>query len=209
MIFDLHGTGDSSGEFGDASWEGWLTDVRKARDWLRQRVGSEPILWGLRVGCLLISEVLDDLPTQELIYWQPVIAGEVAVTQFLRLRTMGISEDTGARKETTRTLLDALERGEALEIAGYDLPPAIALPLRLARLRADAHAGKRVSWLEVALTDPPACSPAGSARIAELRSHGAKVAEKAVAGVPFWTTVEIDEAPGLVAATASMVSLAK
>ena len=37
LQIDLHGCGDSSGDFGDASWEGWIEDVRLAAAWLRER----------------------------------------------------------------------------------------------------------------------------------------------------------------------------
>lgn len=205
LIFDLHGTGDSSGEFREASWDGWLADVRQACAWLQQRSATAPVLWGLRVGCLLAAEVLESLPVQQLIYWQPVTSGETALTQMLRLRTVGSAAGAGERKETTRSLVEALERGETLEVAGYELPAAVALPLRAARLGAEAHAGRRIAWLEIGLGEPPACSPASSLRIEELRARGATVDTTAVAGVPFWTTQEIDEAPALVAATAVAV----
>lgn len=202
LVFDLHGTGDSTAEFADASWAGWLADIRAANGWLRQHAGTEPVLWGLRAGCLLVSDILDELPATSLIYWQPLTAGDAALTQMLRLRTMAAA-NAGAQKETTRTLLEALERGETLQIAGYDLPPSVAMPLRAARLRGEVHAGRHVSWLEIAVTEPPECSPASARRIEELGNHGAQVAATAVAGVPFWSTVEIDEARQLVAATAS------
>ena len=32
LVFDLFGTGDSAGDFGDATWDGWLADVRVALD---------------------------------------------------------------------------------------------------------------------------------------------------------------------------------
>src|SRR4030095_74706 len=35
---DLRGCGDSSGDFGEASWELWRRDVETAAGWLRQRV---------------------------------------------------------------------------------------------------------------------------------------------------------------------------
>ena len=34
LVFDLHGTGDSSDDFDDATWSGWLEDVRAAVSWL-------------------------------------------------------------------------------------------------------------------------------------------------------------------------------
>jgi alpha-beta hydrolase superfamily lysophospholipase len=61
LVFDLHGTGDSSGDFGDATWSGWLEDLRAAIGWLREHAASEPVLWGLRSGCLLINDVLPQI----------------------------------------------------------------------------------------------------------------------------------------------------
>jgi len=31
LLLDLHGCGDSAGDFGDASWDGWLRDIAAAR----------------------------------------------------------------------------------------------------------------------------------------------------------------------------------
>ena len=39
---DLLGCGDSSGDFGDATWEAWLDDVTQAAQWLRARHPGAP-----------------------------------------------------------------------------------------------------------------------------------------------------------------------
>ncbi len=129
LVFDLHGTGDSSDDFGDATWSGWLDDVCAAAAWLRERARMKPVLWGLRTGCLLINEVLDRVDCSSLIYWQPTLSGEASLTQFLRLRTVGAVGNTERPKETTKALLEALQSGSSLEIAGYVLAPTLALPL--------------------------------------------------------------------------------
>ncbi|MBN9422686.1 MAG: alpha/beta hydrolase, partial [Candidatus Accumulibacter sp.] len=56
LQIDLHGCGDSSGDFADASWAGWLDDVELACAWLRARCAAPLWLWGLRSGCLLAAE---------------------------------------------------------------------------------------------------------------------------------------------------------
>ena len=96
LVFDLHGTGDSSGDLGGATWAGWLKDVYAAVGWLRTRTGTEPALWGLRTGCLLINDALEHLRPSQLIFWQPVLSGEAALTQFLRLRSVGAAGQWGA-----------------------------------------------------------------------------------------------------------------
>ena len=204
LVFDLHGTGDSSDDFGDATWSGWLGDVRAVVSWLRERTGTEPVLWGLRTGCLLINDVLEQVDPSHLIYWQPTLAGDAALTQFLRLRTVGAVGDTDRPKETTNALLETLQGGTALEIAGYSLAPTLAMPLRQARLGGTRYAGKRIAWLEVSTSSPPESSAASKMRIDELRAAGAHVVTEAVAGVHFWTTQEIDEGAPLVSATVDL-----
>ena len=162
LVFDLHGTGDSSGDFGDATWSGWLDDVCAAAAWLREHSGMAPVLWSLRAGCLLINEVLERVDSSSLIYWQPTLSGEASLTQFLRLRTVGAVGNRELPKETTKALLEALQSGSSLEIAGYRLAPTLALPLRQVRLGGPRYAGRRIAWLEVSASDPPEFSPAAT-----------------------------------------------
>src|SRR6476646_41057 len=53
---DLLGCGDSSGDFGDATWDAWVDDVLLACRWLTERTRAPLWLWGLRAGCLLAGE---------------------------------------------------------------------------------------------------------------------------------------------------------
>lgn len=206
LVFDLHGTGDSSGDLGDASWAGWLKDIHAAVGWLRTRTETEPALWGLRTGCLLINDALEQLKPSQLIFWQPVLSGEAALTQFLRLRSVGTVGNEERPKETAKGLLASLQSGTTLEVAGYMLPPALALPLRQSRLGSAGYAGARIIWMEVSSLDPPDCGPASRPRIEELTNSGALVAASAVPGIAFWMTQEIDEAGELVRATVAGMS---
>ena len=54
LQIDLLGCGDSSGDFGDATWEDWLADVALACDWLQRRTAAPLWLWGQRTGLSLI-----------------------------------------------------------------------------------------------------------------------------------------------------------
>ena len=65
LQIDPHGTGDSSGEFRDASWQGWVDDIVEAARWLQQAPGDAPLwLWSLRAGCLLAAEAADRKSTR-------------------------------------------------------------------------------------------------------------------------------------------------
>src|ERR1035437_6520303 len=73
LQIDLHGCGDSSGDFGDSSWESWVEDVTLACGWLQQRCDSDLWLWGLRTGCLLACEAAARIDMSiQLLLWQPV-----------------------------------------------------------------------------------------------------------------------------------------
>ena len=69
LQIDLSGCGDSSGDFGDATWKGWVNDVVQGCHWLRgqsniQSAASDNVplwLWGLRAGCLLAVEASGQL----------------------------------------------------------------------------------------------------------------------------------------------------
>src|SRR5438132_772625 len=71
---DCLGCGDSSGDFGDAGWEAWLSDIERAHDWIANRYSVPTWIWGIRGGSLLASAILPRLSTPPgLLFWQPVI----------------------------------------------------------------------------------------------------------------------------------------
>src|SRR5665647_916764 len=93
LQIDLLGCGDSSGDFGDASWQGWVSDVVQGCHWLRNQSntpgadsGQMPLwLWGLRAGCLLAVEAARQLGAPcNFLFWQPPAAGKPLLQQFLR-----------------------------------------------------------------------------------------------------------------------------
>src|SRR5438034_3547409 len=88
-LLDLRGTGDSGGEHGDATWEGWRADVVWAWYWLSQRVAVPSILWGMRLGSLLAAELVSQclVVPDVLLLWQPVISGRGYFSHLLRLGT--------------------------------------------------------------------------------------------------------------------------
>ncbi len=206
LLFDPTGTGDSSGDFADAAWADWLLDAEAAHAALVQRTGVQPALWGHRAGALLASEIAARCGGARLMLWQPVSSGEAALSPFLRLRTVGALAGTGRARDSAQDLWRMLAEGQPIEVAGYVLPPALALPMRAARLAPEALRGWQIDWLEVSAADPPVCLPASAARIDALRAAGAHVTAAAVPGVPFWTAQEIDPADALVAATVAVLA---
>jgi exosortase A-associated hydrolase 2 len=204
LQLDLLGCGDSSGDFGDATWTHWLDDAELGARWLRERHDGPLWLWGLRAGCLLASATAAHAGGEShLLLWQPPAHGKALLQQFLRLRMAGQLLDDGPA-EPARGATDALRKdlaaGRSVEVAGYALAPGLAQGLEAATLQAPP-AGSRVLWLELSARTPPALLPASAALVERWRAAGHDVDARALAGPAFWQTTEIEEAPDLVRAT--------
>lgn len=203
LQMDLYGCGDSSGEFGEARWDAWASDVRAGIEWTRA-CGSGPLaLWGLRLGATLACELAADaaLGVERLLLWQPVTSGEQFVSQFLRLRLAAEMLEGGAATSASGELRAELARGHTLEIAGYDLHPLLAEAIERLQLSALTPAARRIDWLEVGAEASASVRP-GSQRVVERwRAQGVEVRAASVAGDAFWSTFEIAEVPTLLAAT--------
>lgn len=213
LQIDLHGCGDSDGDFGDATWASWLQDIRAARDWLRRRHDTldAPLwLWGLRAGSLLAAAAAADLdaPAEpvSLLLWQPVINGKQHLQQFLRLKVAG-EMMSGDSKGVMAALKQTLTDGAAVEIAGYTLAPELAHGLETAELappaRPDLHA--RIVWIELSSRPEPALAPASVKCIERWQAAGWQVESAVLPGPTFWQTVEIEEVPALLDATLDML----
>lgn len=201
LQIDLHGCGDSTGDFGDARWDTWKNDVLLARDWLHTRVGRPVGLWGLRLGALLALDCARDEPFERLLLWQPVTSGSGYLTQQLRLRLAGdLLQDEGA-KASTSSLRDELRAGASLEIAGYTLAPELALAIDSLDAAALAPPHCPIHWFEMIAAPGRALPPAASRIEAGWRASGADLRVELVCGQPFWATPEIAECPALVDAT--------
>lgn len=208
LQMDLLGCGDSGGDFADAGWDAWVDDMRFACRLAQQRFAEhwpgEPApelwLWGLRAGCLLAAEAArQEADLWNLLLWQPQAQGKQVLQQFLRLKAasaMG-EPDGGQALKQARAELAA---GQVVDVAGYSLPPGVALGLEQARLQVPAPV-RRVVWLELSLREDPALLPASAPVLDALRAAGHQVAADVVPGPAFWSTLEIEDAPALVKAS--------
>lgn len=207
LQIDLHGCGDSSGDFGEARWDQWLRDVALGAAWLRSELARPVSLWGLRLGALLAldhAHMAGAGEIERVVLWQPVAAGAQYLTQFLRLRVA--AEMMGDKKAGggTDALRAALRGGEALEIGGYELAPALADAIEAKSATALAVTGCPVHWLEI-VAAPERPLALASARVTDAwRAAGVDVHTHAVAGQAFWATQEITECTALIDATCAI-----
>lgn len=192
VIGDCIGTGDSHGDFADATWAGWTADVMRFAATPAEAPNTPVVLAGLRVGALLASAALQaGLAADAVLAINPVTSGKQSLTQFLRLGAAGeLGHDASARIDT-RALREALDRGETVEIAGYGLAPGLAVGLDAAEFVVPAGGG-RVGWIEIAANAADGLSPAAGRAIERLRSEGLKVESVSVTGPAFWQTQEIE-----------------
>lgn len=201
LQIDLHGCGDSSGEFADASWESWLQDVRLACERLEGLGVPLRWLWGLRLGALLACDALERFSLGcGLLLWQPVTGGGQHLQQFLRLWKMAQVVGKGAAGPAPDELLAA---GGVAEVAGYELSPRLAAGMRQAALHAVAAAA--VHWFQVGAGQPDP-SPAFLKLAERWRSLGVPVCHHGVEGPGFWQTQEISLAPALLRASLAAIA---
>ncbi|MFB9243740.1 hydrolase 2, exosortase A system-associated [Massilia antarctica] len=216
LQLDLYGCGDSSGEFAEARWDIWKDDLAAGCAWLSARLSAPLSLWGLRLGALLALDYAHDNaqharhPLAQLVLWQPVQNGATFLTQFLRLLTANamLAEGGDTKKSDKSTGTAALRAtllgGEMLEVAGYDIAPALAVAIdskdaaRLAPLTCPVH------WMETSAAAERPLTPA-VLRLAEAwRAAGVDLHLQQVSCTPFWSTQEIAESPELLAATSAL-----
>lgn len=206
LRIDLFGCGDSSGEFGGATWNDWIDDVALAVQWLSGETCMVPRLWGLRAGCLVIADYLAKGGSGHgVVLWQPMLSGRQHLAQFLRLHTASQMIADATQRSDSRELRARIAEGALVEVAGYRLAEGLVSGLERAELAFAPTVGP-VHWLEASAAEEPELLPASASRVAKLVEGGTHVEAAAVRGQAFWQTVEIAEAPALVDLTVEVVA---
>jgi exosortase A-associated hydrolase 1/exosortase A-associated hydrolase 2 len=207
IVPDLFGTGDSDGDFGQADWDVWKQDIRFLIQWAVAQGAKRVTLWGLRAGALLALDLYQDaaLSIHRLLLWQPVHSGEQLVTQFLRLR-MAAGMMSG-EPETVAQLRERLYGGETIEVAGYDVSPALIRQLDQTNLKQFLlPPDSTIDWFEVVNKPDKPLLPVSRKLIESLHAQDLGVRAITVEGEPFWATQELASAPLLIEQTTAAIS---
>lgn len=209
IVPDLHGTGDSDGEFAEATWAGWCADLESVCATYAARGAPIDALLAVRAGTLLGLRALAAarVPVRRAVLWQPVVDGGRHLTQLLRMRTA--AGMTGGARETVDSLRQRLAAGETLEVAGYELSPGVATGLDVERATPFvAGFPGELHWIEIAGGDAPAVTPASAAVVNEAVAAGVRVRACALGGEPFWGSAELVRNEALVSSTVAALGAA-
>lgn len=198
LQIDLYGCGDSSGDFANARWERWLDDLDLGLRWLARQSGCTPALLGLRLGGTLAVDFAATCgqPVDRIVLWSPVVDGEAYLRQFLRLRSAATMLGGGTGEPPHAALL-ALREGQALEVAGYDLTPALARMVSSRSLAALLPPAVPIAWIDIGTAPAPASAWAAQS----WRERGLEVELSHLAAPPFWSTQEITPCAELLSVT--------
>jgi len=205
VVYDAAGTGDSSGEHRDATWDIWRRNARDVFAWLVTAEQAPVCVWGLRLGALLASDLVSTgaLDARALVLWQPVVSGSVYVNQFLRLAsTQDVAANSGTGSEAP-TVKVALAAGRSVDVAGYTLHPDLVRGVAASTLQAQPPKCA-VVWRESSAA-PVELSPVAAKVAASWRGAGTRVDVECIAGPSFWAATEIEEAHALIASTTQAV----
>lgn len=207
LLVDLFGTGDSQGDFAAATWEDWLADIDVALDWLVAHGAKRVIFWGVRLGALMAAEAaIRCAAASRLLLWSPVVRGDVFLAQFLRLR-LAADLIGGSAKQSVEDMKAALRAGEALEVAGYELNPALTGAIESRSLHGFAQGNCQVDWFEVSAAPGAGIKPVVQRVVDAWRAAGSRVELRELCGEPFWSTPEVVVVPALVDATLEALPL--
>jgi len=206
ILFDLLGTGDSDGDFGDATWQLWLRDIGEIYVWCKTNSHQSISFCAIRTGALLANDFINsmNINIDNLVLWQPVLSGKNYLIHFLRLKIAADMIKVGGAKEGTKELIGIINNNQSVEIAGYRLSPELALPLYESSLRNIKIDSTNIYWLETTLGDSLVISLASTKMIDSMTRNGANINVFPVKGAQFWSTQEITIAHEFVSATETL-----
>jgi len=193
-VFDLHGSGDSSGDLEDVSWENWQQDLNFLCDYVQTQAVSKIWLWGLRGGCLLASDCLQHPHVAGGLFWQPIIDGGQVISQLQRLQRIAAGN------------IEEIQGRGAQEISGYTYSQKLLEQLpKISLIEGGDFNGKSLILVDVSILQESSAKEKLNNLRDALLQKGGKIYVSTVSGDPFWLTSEVTLAPNLLAETSRLL----
>jgi len=207
ILIDLSGTGESWGDFHDASYELWLDDLATVQDWIVAKDARLTCVLGIRFGALPALQFARDCQTcKQILLWQPAVSGKVVLSQFLRLRVAANMMAQDGSGDSVASLTAAFSAGESVEVAGYNISPELFRSINELQLtELPPRTGQRIAWFQITPMKDSPIPPAGQRVIDTLTDQGANIDSRCIQGDAFWNATEITTCDALIDATVAMV----
>jgi len=199
VLPDLFGTGDSEGEFVEASHERWHSDMQFIVAWLEAQKFQSVAILAVRYGSLLLDSCIEtaSIDAAKVALWNPVMSGKTLLTQFLRTK-VAAAMSTG-EKTSVRALREQIARDGEIEVAGYSLSADMLSSVDSASLATlDIEPPVELLWADTG-TFTTELAPA---KARELQAHwsekGIDINYRRIKGPQFWLSPEISEVRELI-----------
>jgi len=211
-LFDLYGTGDSEGDFSQATWDMWRLNLIDMLDYIGAQEGVEQIsIVAIRTGALLVNSVLAEehavsSKISSVHYWNPVFNASLFIAQFLRLKLAANMMRSNGPKVGVKDLRQQLQDEGELEVAGYTLNQdliegmeAAAFALHPSMARLDLHFYELSALKQI--------TPGLMKKISELGGEADLRFTHVVDGAQFWSTQEVSICEPLLSLTKKNLSV--
>ncbi len=195
LLVDLVGTGESDGEFGEATWETWKANVLEVYSWLINNGSSLISALGLRLGALLIIDAFSTSKYEldKIILWQPVVTANVFLKQLLRINLAANLFANSSNNVDKSLPNEMFASNERIEVAGYELSKQLYAAMQQLSLKSlDSPLCKQIIWLETSINVDLQISPAKHKILDNWSKQGNLNTNIYITqDAPFWSTQEI------------------
>lgn len=183
--FQYRGTGNSDGDQADLSRDGMVGDAGTAAAALAAAAPGVPsAVVGTRFGALVAAETAA-ADTRPLVLVEPVLDGSRYFAEAFRAKLMQSLTTAKGTRPTTAAFVDAIERGEAVDVLGTPVHPPLYRSWQ-GRSVLDALTGARRAVLLVQFGDDIPVRPDLEKAAAGLRELGHDVDVVQVRGRETW-----------------------
>ena len=206
ILPDLYGTGDSEGDFEQATWEQWTSNVCTVADSLTEHGIAGLDVVALRSGAFLIPGLERSAypDPRRVVFWNPVQRGSKMIDQLLRSKV--IKDSAIKDRGSVATVRAEIRRAGEMEIAGYRITDDLVSSVdRLDLSRLNLPRDSEVHWIELSPIDtdrvPPGVESVKDAWLERAKS----VSYSRMVGTQFWMGPEIDLVPELISQTSEIL----